>query len=36
MQPEVAVLPEEERFRVERESFPELVGRLSRLSVTKH
>ena len=35
MQPEVAVLPEEERFRVERESCPELVGRLSRLSVTK-
>jgi hypothetical protein len=31
-----AVLPEEERPRAERETFAELLARLSRLSVTKH
>ena len=35
MQPD-ATLPEEERLRTERETYPELVARLSRLSVTKH
>jgi para-aminobenzoate N-oxygenase AurF len=35
MQPD-ATLPEEERLRAERETYPELVARLSRLSVTKH
>src|SRR5215510_3893770 len=36
MQPEVGPIPEEERQRAGRETYPELVGRLSRLSVTKH
>jgi len=36
MQPETLSVPEEERPRAERETFADLVGRLSRLSVTKH
>jgi hypothetical protein len=36
MQPETASIPEEERIRAGRETYPELIGRLSRLSVTKH
>jgi len=36
MQPSPATLPEEERPTAGRESFSELVMRLSRLSVTKH
>jgi P-aminobenzoate N-oxygenase AurF len=36
MQLELAALPDEERPRAGRETFPELLARLSRLSVTKH
>jgi hypothetical protein len=36
MQSNLAMLPEEERPAAARETFPELVARLSRLSVTKH
>jgi hypothetical protein len=36
MQPEVGSIPEEERLRAGRETYPELIARLSRLSVTKH
>jgi hypothetical protein len=36
MQPEVGPIPEEERMRAGRETYPELIARLSRLSVTKH
>ena len=36
MDPEPTIVPEEERRTGARETFPELVARLSRLSVTKH
>jgi P-aminobenzoate N-oxygenase AurF len=36
MQLEVGPIPEEERLRAGRETYPELIARLSRLSVTKH
>src|SRR5258708_30714103 len=36
MQSNLAILPEEEQRAAPRETFPELVTRLSRLSVTKH
>jgi hypothetical protein len=36
MEPEPTTVPDEERRTVARETFPELVARLSRLSVAKH
>ena len=36
MEPSLSTVPEEERPTGARETFPELVARLSRLSVTKH